>query len=263
MDKNQWIVIIAAAVLFFTLYFGCDTRPGEYDDIEKKRVENREITSVRSLLMDAKKDLLPAEAASLTALEMELEEAPDDSIRAMALQQLSGAWYRLGQYALAGHYAEQVAQLKNNEEAWSIAGTTYSICVQKEKEPKTRQYCTEHGLVALENAISINPSNLQHQINRALIYTENPPADNPMKGILMLVNLNKEHPENVAVLNQLGRLGIKTGQYEKAIGRLKKAIGLEPDNPVSNCLLGRALQETGRHNEAEKYLARCQIHNSD
>src|SRR5690606_5723955 len=103
-----------------------------------------------------------------------------------------------------------------------------------------------------------NPSNLQHQVNLALVYTENPPSENPMKGILMLVNLNKQEPENVMVLNQLGRLAIKTGQFEKAIERLSKAIELEPDNLASNCLLAKAYQGTGDQAKASKYQTQCE-----
>ena len=240
------------------MYFGCDTKPSKHKIIEKQRAENVESTSVSSLLLTAKSDISKTDGPAIMSLEMEMENAQDDSTKVEVLKSLSSTWYRLGKPAIAGHYAEQVAHIENSEGAWSIAGTTYSICVQREKEEKVKAYCTDHAISALENASSLNPDNSQHQINLALVYTESPPPDNPMKGILMLVNMNKANPEDVAVLNQLGRLAIKTGQFDKAIERLGKAVEIEPNNPMSNCLFGQALKEKGNQAEAERYLAKCE-----
>ena len=258
MDKIQWVVIIAAVALFITLYFGCDTNPDTHKLIEKQRLENAESTSISSLLIDAKKELTPSDGSSILAMEMDLNNVDDDTSKVEALKSLSSFWYQLQKPAIAGHYAEQVATTENNEEAWSIAGTTFSICVQRESEKKVKDYCTDHAIKALENASSLNPSNLQHQINLALVYTENPPSENPMKGILMLVDMNKQEPENVSVLNQLGRLAIKTGQFEKAIERLGKAVELEPDNASSSCLLANAYREMGDQTKAAIYQAQCE-----
>ena len=258
MQKNQWIAIITALALFIVMYFGCDIKPDDHKTVEKQRFENIESTSISSLLLSAKKDIPSTEGSSIMSLEMALNDAVEEADKADALKSLSSAWYRLKKPAIAGHYAEQVAGLKNDEESWSIAGTTFSICVQQEAEAKVKDYCTDHAIAALENAASLNPSNLQHQINLALVYTESPPSDNPMKGVLMLVNLNKQNPESVPVLNQLGRLAVKTGQFGKASERLGKAVEIEPDNPTSNCLLGKALEELGEQDKAALFLSKCQ-----
>ncbi|MEO1262310.1 MAG: tetratricopeptide repeat protein [Bacteroidota bacterium] len=258
MDRIQWAVISLAVALFFVMYFGCDTKPGKHKIIEKQRVENAESTNISSLLLAAKEDITTSDAPALMSLEMELESAGDDSTKVETLKSLSSMWYRLGKPAIAGHYAEEIAMLENSENAWSIAGTTYSICVQRESEAKVKEYCTDHAISSLENASSLNPANPQHKINLALVYTESPPSDNPMKGILMLVEMNKQDPDNVSVLNQLGRLAIKTGQFDKAIERLGRAVELEPGNSMSNCLYGQALKEKGDQSQASVYLARCE-----
>ncbi|MEZ4952451.1 MAG: tetratricopeptide repeat protein [Saprospiraceae bacterium] len=257
MNRNQWIVIIAAVALFIAMYFGCETTPDQHKIIEKQRLDNVVSTDISSLLMDAKKDLSPNDESEVLALEMGLNNSSNDSEKSKAYKELSSIWYKLNKPAIAGYYAEQVALIENNEDAWSITGTTFSICVQRETEPKVKSYCTDHAVSALENATSLNPSNLQHAVNLALVYTENPPAETPMKGILMLVELNKQNPENVSVLNQLGRLAIKTGQLDKAVQRLSKAVELEPENPMSNCLLGKAFEEMNEQVAASPYLAKC------
>lgn len=258
MLRNQWIAIIATLLLFVVMYFGCDVKPAEHKAVEKQRLDNAESTSISSLLLSAKEEIPSTEGSSIMSLEVALNDAAEKTEKVDAFKALSSAWYRLEQPAIAGHYAEEIANLENNEEAWSIAGTTFSICVQKAKEEKVRQYCTDHAVSALENAASLNPSNLQHQVNLALVYTESPPADNPMKGVLMLVNLNKQNPENVSVLNQLGRLAIKTGQFQKATERLGKAVEIEPGNTTSNCLLAKAFEEMGEQEKAAPFQRKCQ-----
>ncbi|HFA50569.1 MAG TPA: tetratricopeptide repeat protein [Bacteroidetes bacterium] len=257
MNKTQWAVILTAAALFTALYFGCDTKPDKHKIIEKQRTLAAVSTDIGSLLMEAKPGLSPQDGATILALETALNSAEDETGKANAFKELSSTWYKFEKPAIAGYYAEQVAEIDATEEAWSIAGTTFSICVQREKEKKVKDYCTGHAIKALENATSLNPSNLQHKMNLAIVHTENPPAGNPMKGILMLVDLNKQNPDYVPVLNQLGRLGIQTGQFEKAIKRLGKAVSLEPENPTSNCLLGEAYQQIGDQANAAKYLDKC------
>ncbi len=258
MNKTQWIVIVAAAILFVTLYFGCDTKSDKHKIIEKQRVFSAVSTDISSLLTEAKGILDAKDGSAILALETELDGAMDGGERADIFKKLSSAWYKLKKPAIAGYYAEQVAEVEASEDAWSIAGTTFSLCVQRETEEKIKDYCTEHAIRALENAASLNPSNLQHNINLAVVYAENPPADNPMKGVLMLVELNKQNPDNVPVLNQLGRLAIKTGQFGKAVERLGRAVGIEPENLVSNCLLADAYKGAGESEKASMYLAKCE-----
>jgi tetratricopeptide (TPR) repeat protein len=258
MNKKQWIVIASAVVLFSVLYFGFDTKPSSHRTIEEKRSLAAVTTDAGSLVLEAKKSLGPQQAALLNGLEAEYKASKSDSAQVEILKQLSSNWYKFERPDIAGYYAEEVANLSGDEEAWSIAGTTYSICLQRQTDEKVKDFCTERAISALETAASLNPSNLQHKVNLALVYTEQPPQDNPMKGILMLVEMNKQYPENVSVLTQLGRLAIKTGQFEKAIERLGKAAELEPTNRMVNCLLANAYSSVGNQERADFFNKNCE-----
>lgn len=257
MNKTQWIVVSLAMVVFAFLYLGFDTKPSKHKTIEQQRALSAVSTDIDNVLAQAKAKLTEQEAAAVASMESGVEGTTADSAKADAYTRLSSTWYEIGSTAVAGYYAEKVAELRSTEEAWSIAGTTYSICLQREEEEKIRSYCTERAIHALESAASLNPSNVQHKLNLALVYTDSPPKDMPMKGILMLVELNKSYPENVPVLNQLGRLAIKTGQFDKAVQRLEKALSIEPDNPMSNCLLEQAYQGLGDAAKAATFKTKC------
>ena len=79
-----------------------------------------------------------------------------------------------------------------------------------------------------------------------------------MKGILKLVDLNRNHPDNIAVLYQLGRLAIETGQYKKAVLRLEKVLSLSPENKRAICLLAIAYQKTGNEVKADQFAKQCE-----
>ena len=76
----------------------------------------------------------------------------------------------------------------------------------------------------------------------------------------MLLSLNKKHPENISVLNLLGQLAIKTGQHDKAIARLEKALTLDGKNKQTICLLAQAYQAAGQAAKASEMEKLCNIH---
>ena len=192
LNKIQLLTVGAAILLFAILYFGCDTKPVTQKAIEKERALSVESTNIEALLLEAKATLQANVASNILALEKQMNDATEDSLQIGFMKELSGEWYRAEHPAIAAFYAEQIAEKTATEDTWSIAGTTYTICLQRSEVEKVRSFCTNRAIAAYENAISLNPTNVAHQTNLALVYTENPPQENPMKGILMLVDLNKK-----------------------------------------------------------------------
>ncbi len=256
MTKLQLSVILSAVALFFVLYFGCETKPPEQEAIERSRSLAIESTDISILRSEARETLSPATASSILILEQGLENTLADTGKVEVLKELSSAWFGAGHPAIAGYYAEEIANISGTEESWSIAGTTYAIGAQRAEEAKVRNFSTNRAIQALENAISLNPQNTQHQVNLALVYAEDPPQDNPMRGVQMLLDLNQKEPENVFVLLALARLAIRTGQYERAATRLETIIELEPANAQAICLLADVYQNLDR-SEAGAMANRC------
>ncbi len=257
MTKLQLTAVFSTAFLLFVMYFGCDTKTKDIQRSEKSRVLSSEKTDINLLLKDARGAISDAQNTFVLTLEEQLEKAGSDSAKVDVLKQISGKWYEFGHPAIAGHYAQNVAELTNSEETWSIAGTTYAICLQEAKDDIIREFCSKRAVTAFENAISLNPESVVHKVNLALSYAEFPPADQPMKGVLLLLDLNRQYPENVLVLNSLARLAIKTGQFDRALVRLEKAIATEPENVGSNCLLATVYEALKKPVEAQQYLEKC------
>ena len=257
MTKQQILAVASALITILVLYFGCDTKPRDHQALEKSRALAAVSTTLEVLVGEAKANLAPANRDQLIALESEFEATADDSLRASILKELAGMYYSFGFPAVSGGYAERVAAIENSEESWSIAGTTYAICVQREESEKIRNFCTDGAVNAFESAISLNPANLANRVNLALVYTKNPPPGDPMKGIGMLLDLNSQFPESVLVLNNLARLALQTGQNERAVERLEDARGYEPENEVTICLLAQAYGRLGETEKAKQFDIQC------
>ncbi len=258
MSKTQLSVLAFVGAFFLILYFGFDTKPETQLEVDKNRALNAESTGIQSLLLRAKKNLHASNASEILLGEAKLADAKDDVTKVEAFKLLSSAWYKINNYAIAGYYAEQVAEIESTDIAWEIAGATFNRGMNFGEEEKAKEYCTQRAIQGFENAISLNPSNLTHKVNLAVCYAERPPKDNPMKGVKMLLDLNRENPDNVAALSSLGRFGIQTGQFEKAAARLEKALQLEPSNIKANCLLTQAYEGLGQMDKAKHYKDICE-----
>ena len=163
----------------------------------------------------------------------------------------------MGQLGIAGSYAEEVAKITGTAESWGIAGTTYGIGISNANSEKEKQFNQQKSIESLEMAISIDPENLDYQINRAVILAENPLPDNPMKGIQLLLDLNKNYPKNVTVMNNLAKFALQTNQLERAEQRLLTALAIEPNNIRTNCLLVQLYNKMGDTEKASSYNEKC------
>lgn len=257
MSKPHYAALAAAGLLFLGLYFGLKTTPPSWEVKQQSRKLRGQQVSVDRLVEAAKSQLTLEERAALSVLEHKAQTAANDLERVEHLKTLSGWWYARGQWGIAGALAEEVAALASTDSAWSVAGVTYYQALQREKDSRKRNYYAERAIRAFESAASLAPDQPEHRVNVALVYAEDPPAENPMKAVQMLRDLERQYPQSAAVYNALGRLALKTGQWERAIERLEKALALDPQNPHTPCLLVKAYTNAGYTDKAEALANRC------
>jgi tetratricopeptide (TPR) repeat protein len=256
MTRQQGGSILFFVLLFAVLFFVFDTKPKDVrvlDEVTSLNAGSGDLNKV----LEAKKSALPKDSLLLiNSLESDLLAIAEDSSKAELLKRMSGWWYRKDQYYLAGYYAEKVAEIEKTDNAWAIAATTYTAGSDTGEELQDK-LCREKAIKSFENAISIAPQNVAHRVNLALCYADHPPAENPMKGIQMLLELSKESPEDVLVQITLAKLAIKTGQFDKATARLNKLLEKNPDVKSANCLLSEIYTQTGDKEKADLYSKKC------
>ena len=252
---SQKIAIVAFIALFFVLYYGCEITSKENRLLEKSREINSTSININQEIGLAKQMISKDDNADVESYLIDLEESSTDEQKTEALKKLAGKWYNLGYPLVSGHYAEKIADISNTEDAWGIAGTTNYLALTNADSDEHRKYAKEKAISALEKAISLNPSNVDHQINKALCFVE---SDAPMQGIMMLRGISEEHPENIPAQIQLGRLSIRTNQWEKALERFEKVLSLDPGNKEAHCYLVDVYKAQNDKVNAEKSAEICQ-----
>ena len=251
LSKAQLITIITFVLLLFGSYYGCETKSKGQKDLEKSRAINFEKISPRNLVKQEKEKLNSEASAFINTLEAQLKQSDADSImKNEVLERLASSWFSLGSPAVSGLYAEEIAKNRENADAWGIAGTTYLLCLKNAEDATINDFCFNRSVKALEKAISFDQDNLDHQVNLALCYVEKPLEENPMKGIMMLLDLNKTHPENISVLLQLGKLALQTNQIDRAIARFETVLEYDANNNEAHCFLA----DIFRQNNPEKAM---------
>lgn len=258
MTKAQISTIGIFTLLFAILYFGFSTKPSDHKLIEKSRALKMSTTDVSILKREAVQQLNNVQQGRIDLLNAQLNNATDSLDRIKFLKDLSGAWYEFGFSSIAGTYAEEIAEQEGTDVAWGIAATTYAIGIGKAISEKDSKYCKERAMAAFDMAISLEEGDaVVHKLNKAVTLADHPDEDNPMKGILQLLDLNKQHPDNVPVLNQLAKLGMRTNQLDKALDRLTRALNLDSENVLSNCLMADLLSKRNESAKAEEYINKC------
>jgi len=257
MNKQQWALIFGSVGLIALLYFGFDTRPPRQTLIEKSRAGGVEMQELQNFLRQSLAMLPDDRRKYFQGLENVVESAISDSVKIDALKALSSAWYARQGFALAGFCAERIAQIENTGENWAVAGTTYAAGLASGAIANDRDLVVAGAIRSLENAISLDPANIDNRINLAICYAESPPSENPMKGIQLLLELNRNNPDDVSVLYHLARFGMRTGQYDKAEERLRKALSLEPGQRRLHCLMAELQRQLNKPDLARTYEEHC------
>jgi len=240
MQRTQWIVLLGAFALLLLLYFGCPTKPPGRNIIDEQRAKKAATIDIDKLLERATKRYPREQLRPILELEQSLADTTNTMDEPEALKSISRNWNQMGDFALGGMYAEKVAEITQTDSAWSITGTTYFSCFKSDLDSLIRDFCITKSIQAFESAISVAPDNPVHSVNLGLCYVES--GGNPMKGITIIRDVAEKNPENRLASMTLGRMSIRTGQYDKAVQRFENVLTHHPEDADAHYWLGVTYQ---------------------
>jgi len=254
MDRLQLGLILGGFLLIQILYFGFDTVQLDRD----VEASGEEVPSVASLdvniaIDEAMADLDSENRDSVTAW---TEQAETGDM--MSLKQLSSFWVSKNEWLLAGHYTEQIAEVQPTAENFSIAANTYATGAKMSEDEDSGRSLSLRAIEMYDRAIEEMGSDFNLELEKALLMIEFPDHENPMKGVLALVDLSEEYPEEPRIFRELGQFSIQTGQWDRAQERLEKAYALDQDHKRTICLLAEVYAETGEAVKSEEFRALCE-----
>jgi len=133
-----------------------------------------------------------------------------------------------------------------------LAGSRFQAAAEMANDTLLRNFMFRKAVVAMENASSISPDDLDIKADLANVFVLSSPQ--PMQGIQRLLDIVKQEPKHLRANVHLARLAITSGQNDKAIERYQNLINWYPAYADAYLGLGEAYYNTGQLEPAIRNL---------
>jgi len=191
---------------------------------------------------------LPAGVSqSLSALKAKLNLETQTAPKVDLLTAIANGYKKANRFDSAGAYFEKAASLANNPNLVYEAGNAYFEGIAFAGAPSKVEYLSAKARALLSQVPEGSVKSTESQAKMALTWVN---SETPMKGILKLRELAEKEPDNEFVVYQLGILSFQSGQYDKAVGRFKKVIEINPKSVNGYFYLAQSLTQLGQNREA-------------
>lgn len=262
MRKIHYISIVAALALIAVLYWGVNTKPiQDPKDAKPATAQNTgggaaPTSASFDSIKHASIQLLPTHAVEeINTLEEKAAATQDNAQKANIYGSIAKLWQEHKQMPVAAYYYAEEGKLESSEKKLNFAGQLFLSLMHNLQDPSMQMWAAEQGINCLERSLEINPDNDTTKIALASGYVDG--TAQPMKGIQLLLGITREEPDNVAANLMLGKMSIRSAQYQKALGRFETVLKKEPNNTEAMYMLAVVYKELGNKEEAIELLEKC------
>jgi tetratricopeptide (TPR) repeat protein len=161
----------------------------------------------------------------VTDLETALKGASEGE-QAELQKKLAQQWDDVNQSAPAAFYYELIAEKTPAYATWLKAGDKFTDAYQQTADTIMQPALVQKAINAYQQADKLQPNTPEVKTGLGIAYVSGTPE--PMKGIGLLLEVVKNDPKNLKANLNLGLFSMKSGQYDKAIGRFKTVIDQTP-----------------------------------
>lgn len=252
-NKKQIWLVLAGFILIQVFYFGFDTVQLDRDGTVGAEGE---VVSDHAWDDHLDEALTELNEADRQMVEEWMEQANANEI--VALKQLGSFWVSRSEWEIGGHYLESIAGITDATEDMVSAARTYATGAQQVEDEMHRTILREKALSLYDAVIMQTSDAFQEELEKALFLIKVPDSDNPMMGVLSLVEVSKKYPDQPEVFVHLGKFSMQTGQWEKAQERLEQAYALDSGDQETICLLSSVYQELGNTAKSTEFSELCE-----
>lgn len=243
---------LAFGIYFFGDFVGPQTPPEKPDNSSstfefaeyKKRVLEQHGTDFANVI---------------AGVETKIAESQTDSAKVSLLNQLIAFCEQENAHLMAAHYSAEIAEIRADAANWEKTGDDYmSVFYDFKMAPEAQSYVVGQARQSYQKSLAID-STTGTLIKLATTYLDGP-ADGttmPMQGVGILLGIVAKDSTNIDAQLTLGRYGIISGQYDKAVNRLNAVLALDPENTQAYFFLGEAYLAQGDKTKAIEYFLKC------
>jgi len=253
MSRNQIIIVSACAVLCLGIYLFADTKKpkvektadGGQPAMPQQAQHAHESLDIEQYIKETNSKI--ADKATKEKVEKLLE--------AQSYKELIGEYQKMDKPLAIAYYSIKLAEKENKEDAFVGAGDYNTMLMQTAPDEKARNFLSANAVSCYQKAVDLDSNNTNNKIRLAGAFMESGGA--PMQGVSILLEIVRKDSANVDAQLMLGRFGIISGQFDKAIARLEKILYLRPQNSEALLLLAEAYNGQGNKTKAIELLERC------
>jgi len=260
MNKKQIAISAAVVVIMGYLYYlpvkglikPKEAKPDKTNVMTASRKPATAVT-VDMVSATAKAAIGAALTAKINDLEGQLKNASGADEQKLQ-QQLAHQWDDVNQPAPAAFYYQALARKENKLEDWLNAGNRFNDAYKLTQDTLLQPAFVTNSVEAFQSALKLKPESLEGKTGLGVAYVNG--GAGPMQGIALLLEVVKKDPNNWNANLNLGMFAMKSGQYEKAVGRFKTLIAqkqeLEP-----TFYLAESYKQLGMKKEAIEAYQKC------
>jgi len=219
--------------------------------------------SVEDVSAPAKTAIGAALAATINDLEGQLKNATTDADKLSIQKKLAKQWDDDNQPAPAAFYYQAAARKENSFDDWLIAGQRFNDAYKGTQDTSVQPAFVQNAIESLKNAVKLKPDNLDAKTGLGVAYVNqtssgiaDPDGGSPMQGIMLLLDVVKQDPNNRSANLNLGLFAMKSGQFDKAVNRFKTMIAQKPEvEPYF--YLAESYKQLGMKKEAIDAYQKC------
>lgn len=190
---------------------------------------------------------------SLVLLEKQAEG--DESTKKKTLEQIVEKWTQQGTFGPPAYYLRKIAELEETPENWEKTGDQSLLAFKLNRDTSLHTYWANQTAEAYEKALELEPENLEVKVKVAQTYVD--VKKEVMRGVFMLREVVAEDSMHINANLSLGKLSVFSGQYDKAVTRLKKVLKSEENNSEALYYMGEAELGLGNKETSLEYFQKC------
>jgi len=253
MFNIKQIVVVASVIVLMGLLLSLDIKGLVKEDeasagpaTGSPAAQASSMVNLESVSLASKQNLNANLAQEITELETQLKAA-EGKDKLEIQKKLAEKWDDVNQPAPGAFYYEQIASSENTFENWLKAGDLFTQAYENSTDSVAQPVMVQHASASYKKAVELNPKNVDARAGLGIAYVNGSGA--PMEGIKLLLEVVKEQPAHIKANMSLGLFSIRSGQYDKAIGRFKTVIANKP-NPEAWFYLASTYESMGMNDEA-------------
>lgn len=259
MKSPQLIMVISGFALLSLLYVFGKTDADIKRTAKKSEVSNSQasVYNSDSVLTEAKSKINSVQVVRLNELENSISRGDVKEQQLKIYHQLSHFWADSARiFEPYAWYEAKAARLENSEKSLIFAARLFLGSIRQEADPRKKKWKAEQAKELYERSLNISPSNDSAKVELGICHIYGGISETPMEGIQKIRGVLDKDSTNIYALTALADASMFSGQYDKAVERLKKINKLEPSNLDAILKLADAYTSLGRKNEAIEWYTK-------